>query len=50
MYTNIPTDEIIIIKYALINSYVIHNTFITEIQSLIHIILEQNYLEFNAIL
>jgi hypothetical protein len=48
MYTNIPQDELLqIIQYALENSYTNYDTFITKIQNLIYVILEQNYFQFN---
>jgi hypothetical protein len=51
MYTNIPQDELPhIIQYALENSHTTHDTFITEVQNLIHVILEQNYFQFYNLL
>jgi hypothetical protein len=48
MYTNIPQDEVPqIIQYTLENSHTTYDTFITEIQNLLHVILEQNYFQFN---
>jgi hypothetical protein len=47
-YTNIPKDEIPhIIQYAIENSHTTYDTFITEIQNFIHVIVEQNYFQLN---
>jgi hypothetical protein len=47
---NIPQVEISqIIQYALENSDISYDTFITEIQNLVHTVLKQNYFQFNNV-